>query len=313
MREIKKVGVAGSGTMGSGIAMILAQNGYDVVLGDIDPKFLEVGKRIIALNQENLMKEGLLTQDLADATLGRMSFSVDKADYKDCDLVIECIVEKLEIKKVFWKEVEAIVSPECILASNTSGLSINAMSEDVALKSRFIGMHWWNPPHIIPLIELIKGYETSEDTVETLQDLIKKIGKESVVVLKDKNGFIGNRLQFAVLREAIKIVEDGIATVEDVDKAMKFGPGFRYPSIGPFETADLGGLDTFYYITTYLNKELADTTDTQELLKSKMDSGQLGVKSGKGFYDYSDGKDKETIAKRDKNFYKQLRMLKGEK
>ena len=184
MRNIKTIGVAGSGTMGSGISQILASNGYRVVLGDIDPKYLEVCKKIIDRNQENLIKEGLLTPEAAEKTLENIKFSVDKQDYKDCDLIIECIVEKLEIKKVFWKEIEAIVSPQCILASNTSGLSINAMSEDVQDKSRFIGMYFWNPPHIIPLIELTKGHETTDDVVETLQVLVETIGKKSVVVLK---------------------------------------------------------------------------------------------------------------------------------
>lgn len=312
MRNIKTIGVAGSGTMGSGISQILASNGYRVVLGDIDPKYLEVGKKIIDRNQENLIKEGLLTPEAAEKTLENIKFSVDKQDYKDCDLIIECIVEKLEIKKVFWKEIEAIVSPQCILASNTSGLSINTMSEDVQDKSRFIGMHFWNPPHLIPLIELTKGHETTDDVVETLQVLVETIGKKSVVVLKDSNGFIGNRLQFAVLREALKIVEDGIATIEDVDTAMKYGPGFRYPAIGPFETADLGGLDTFYYISSYLFAELSDRKDVPALLKDKMEAGELGVKSLKGFYDYSDGKDKEAVARRDENFYKQLKLLKSQ-
>lgn len=310
MRTIRTIGVAGSGTMGSGIAQILASNGYQVILGDIDQKYLDVGKKIIDRNQENLIHEGLLTEEAAAKTLENIRFSLDKQDYKDCDLLIECIIEKLEVKKSFWKEIEAIVSPECILASNTSGLSINAMSEDLKDKSRFIGVHFWNPPHIIPLVELTKGHETSDEVVEALQAVVEKIGKKSVVVLKDSNGFIGNRLQFAVLREALKIVEDGIATVEDVDNAMKYGPGFRYPAIGPFETADLGGLDTFYYISSYLFAELSDRKDVPDLLKHKMEAGELGVKSLKGFYDYADGKDKETVARRDENFYKQLKLLK---
>lgn len=306
--QIKKIGVAGSGTMGSGIAQILASNGYEVILSDIDQKFLDVGKKIIDINQKNLIRQGLLTEEGAVDTLKRISFSLDKKDFKDCQLVIECIVEKLPIKIQFWKEVEEIVSKETILASNTSGLSINAMSVEVKDKGRFIGMHWWNPPHIIPLIELIKGDETRQDVVDTLKELIEKIGKQSVTVLKDVNGFIGNRIQFAVLREALKIVEDGIATVEDVDKAMRFGPGFRYPSIGPFQTADLGGLDTFTFISSYLFNELSDVKTVPKLLQDKMDAGELGVKSGKGFYDYSDGKGEQAMADRDRRFYEQMKI-----
>ena len=305
---MKKIGVAGSGTMGSGIAQILASNGYEVVLSDIEEKFLDVGRNIIDINQKNLIREGLLSEDAAKETLERIQFSLDKKDFCDCQLVIECIVEKLPIKIQFWKEVEEIVSPETILASNTSGLSINAMSVEVQDKGRFIGMHWWNPPHIIPLIELIKGDETRQEVVDALKDLIEKIGKQSVTVLKDVNGFIGNRIQFAVLREALKIVEDGIATVEDVDKAMRFGPGFRYPSIGPFQTADLGGLDTFTYISSYLFNELSDVKSVPKLLQDKMDAGELGVKSGKGFYDYRDGKGEKAMADRDRRFYEQMKI-----
>lgn len=306
--HIKKIGVAGSGTMGSGIAQILASHGYEVVLSDIEQKYLDVGRRIIDTNQKHLMAQGLLTEEGAKETLERITFSLDKKDFHDCQLIIECIIEKLPIKIDFWREVEEIVSPETILASNTSGLSINAMSVDVKDKSRFIGMHWWNPPHIIPLIELIKGDETRQDVVDELKELVESIGKESVTVLKDVNGFIGNRIQFAVFREALKIVEEGIATVEDVDKAMRFGPGFRYPSIGPFETADLGGLDTFTYISSYLFRELSDEKGVPKLLQDKMDAGELGVKSGKGFYDYSDGKGEEAMANRDRRFYEQMKI-----
>jgi 3-hydroxybutyryl-CoA dehydrogenase len=170
-------------------------------------------------------------------------------------------------------------------------------------------MHWWNPPHIIPLIELIKNDETSDEIVGVLKELVDKIGKESVVVLKDVNGFIGNRIQFAVYREALKIVEDGIATVEDVDKAMKFGPGFRYPVLGPFETSDLGGLDTFYYISSYLFNELSDVKHPTKLQQEKLDNNHLGVKTGKGWYDYSEGKGEEAMARRDRNLFKMLKNI----
>lgn len=171
-------------------------------------------------------------------------------------------------------------------------------------------MHFWNPPHIIPLVELIRGNETSDETVNLVLELIKMIGKEPVVVKKDAPGFIGNRLQFAVFREALNIVESGIADIEDVDKAMKFGPGFRYPIIGPLETADLGGLDTFYYISSYLFNDLSDAKEPNEILKELIDKKELGVKTKKGFYDYSNGRDEEVIKKRDKMFFKMLKYIK---
>lgn len=309
LQDIKKIGVAGGGTMGSGIAQIFAQHGYEVVVTDISEKSLENTKRIILLNQETLISEGLLTENQAQEALKNISFSTDRGVFKDVDLIVEAIIEKMDIKQDYWKEVEEIAKEDCIFATNTSGLSINGICSKLKNKKRFIGMHWWNPPHIIPLIELIKADETTEETVTVLKELVDKIGKESVVVLKDVNGFIGNRIQFAVYREALKIVEEGIATVEDVDKAMKFGPGFRYPVLGPFETADLGGLDTFYYISTYLFNELSDTKQPTNLQQELMDNNNLGVKTGNGWYDYSDGKGEEAMARRDKNFYKMLKHI----
>lgn len=309
LQDIKKVGVSGGGTMGSGIAQIFAQHGYEVVVTDIAEKFLENTKRIISLNQKTLINEGLLTEEDADKALKHISYTTDKNVFKDVDLIVEAIIEKMDIKQNYWLEVENIAREDCIFATNTSGLSINAICSKLNNKKRFIGMHWWNPPHIIPLIELIKADDTSDETVQVLKELVDKIGKESVVVLKDVNGFIGNRIQFSVYREALKIVEEGIATIEDVDKAMKYGPGFRYPVLGPFETADLGGLDTFYYISSYLFNELSDVKEPTKLQQEMMDNNNLGVKTGKGWYDYSEGKGDEAMARRDKNFYKMLKNI----
>lgn len=313
LEDIRKIGVAGGGTMGSGIAQIFAQNGYDVVVTDIAEKYLENTRRIILLNQKTLIGEGLLTEKEAEESLKHISYSTDKSVFLDADMIVEAIIEKMDIKQDYWKEVEAIAGKDCIFATNTSGLSINKICAKIEHKGRFIGMHWWNPPHIIPLIELVKADETTDETVQLLKQLVDKIGKESVVVLKDANGFIGNRIQFAVYREALKIVEEGIATVEDVDKAMKYGPGFRYPVLGPFETADLGGLDTFYYISSYLFNELSDEKKPTKLQQQLMDNGMLGVKSGRGWYDYSNGKGEEAMSRRDKNFFKMLKHIHRDK
>lgn len=309
LEDIKKIGIAGAGTMGSGIAQIFAQKGYEVIIIDIAEKFLENAKKIISINQSNLIEENIITKQEAEDSLKNISYTTDKKAFADSDVIIEAIIEKMDIKQDFWEEVEAIAKEDAILATNTSGLSITDICKKVKNKGRFVGMHWWNPPHIIPLIELIKGAETADETLDLLTGLVQKIGKQSVIVQKDVNGFIGNRIQFAVFREALKIVEDGIATVEDVDKAMKYGPGFRYPVLGPFETADLGGLDTFYYISSYLFNELSDAKEPTPILQELMDNKTLGVKSGKGFYDYSNGKDKEAMRRRDKNFFKMLKHI----
>lgn len=310
LEEIKKIGIAGAGTMGSGIAQIFARKGYKVVITDISEEFLNKSKKLIDIFNSSLIEEGIMSKDEIHTVISNIGYSTDKNVFSDCDLIIEAIIEKMDIKQVFWKEVEEIARRDAYLATNTSGLSINKISELVQFKERFIGMHFWNPPHIIPLVELIKGDKTSDSTVDALRGLLTTIEKEPVVVQKDAPGFIGNRLQFAAFREAMHIVEKGIASAEDVDKAMKFGPGFRYPVIGPLQTADLGGLDTFYYISSYLFNELSDIKEPPEVLKNKMENGKLGVKSKEGFYDYSNGKDEEAIRRRDKMFFKMLKYIK---
>jgi len=310
LEDIKKIGIAGAGTMGSGIAQIFARKGYEVVVTDLKEEILKGSKNLVSIFNSSLIEEGLMEEGEVENIVNNIEYSLDKKVFSDCDLIIEAIIEKMDIKQDFWKEVEEIAKTDAIFATNTSGLSINGISEKIQNKTRFIGMHFWNPPHIIPLVELIRGKETSDHTVNLLLELVKKIDKEPVVVKKDAPGFIGNRLQFAVFREALNIVESGIADIEDVDKAMKYGPGFRYPIIGPLETADLGGLDTFYYISSYLFRDLSDTKEPQEILKELMDKKELGVKSKKGFYDYLNGRDEEVIKRRDKMFFKMLKYMK---
>ncbi len=309
LEEIKKIGVAGAGTMGSGIALIFALKGYEVAVTDVSQEYLDNAGRIIQINNSSLIEEKIITEQEAKAAIERISFTIDKKAFCDADVIIEAIIEKMGIKQDFWEEIESMVREDAILATNTSGLSITEICRKVKQKGRFAGMHWWNPPHIIPLIELIKGDETADETIKVLAELVDRIGKKSVVVLKDVNGFIGNRIQFAVFREALKIVEDGIATAQDVDKAMKYGPGFRYPVLGPFETADLGGLDTFYYISSYLFNELSSAKEPTLLLQGLMENKNLGVKTGKGFYDYSGRKGEEAMKRRDRNFFKMLKHI----
>ncbi len=310
MKEIKKIIVAGAGLMGTSMAQIFAQYGFDVVIYDIVEPALEKSKELIRINQEEQVKMGEITEEESEKLQVRLNHSVDKKVFADCDMVVESVIEKLEIKQSFWAEVSRLVPEEAVLATNTSGLSITAIAKDIHKPERFCGMHWFNPAHLIPLIEVIKGDMSSEETCATVYDIALKIGKEPINVKKDVLGFIGNRVQLAILREALHIVESGIGDFEDVDRAMKYALGFRYAWFGPFEVCDFGGLDTFYHIQSYLNADLCDVKEPQPTLKTLYDKGAYGVKAKKGFYDYSNGKDEEAIRKRDELYMKVSKLLK---
>ena len=311
--DIRKVGIAGAGIMGSSIAQIFAQRGYDVILYDIDAAVLDRSRNLIKINQKALVEANELTAEESASLQSFIAHTLDISAFKDVDLVIEAIVENLDAKHALWSKISELVSEKAILTSNTSGLSISKIAQAVKLPARFCGMHWINPPHIIPLVEVICGDETGKETADTVLSIASSLGKKPILVKKDAPGFALNRIQFAVLREAMHIVESGIADMEDVDKVLKYGLGMRYACLGPFEVSDLGGLDTFYQISSYLFKDLSSETEVPHMLKSLVEQGFCGVKSGRGFYDYSNGRDEEVISKRDADFIKIANCLYSEK
>lgn len=308
MREIKTIVIAGAGTMGASMAETFAKFGYNVVLYDIFESALEKARRLISLNQETEVKEEIITPEHSAQLLARIGYSGDVKEFKRADFVVEAILENLDIKHKFWKEVSELVDEEVVLCSNTSGLSITKIAEVIKNPERFCGMHWINPPHIIPLIEVIKGEKTSEENAEVVKELALKVNKKPVVV-RDAPGFVLNRIQFAIMRECLHIVEQGIASAESVDDVMKYGLGLRYACLGPFQVADLGGLDIFYNISSYLFEDLCDKKEVFGLLKECFENQSLGVKNSKGFYDYSNGKDEELIRYRDTMFTKISKTL----
>lgn len=308
MKEIRKVAIAGAGTMGASMAETFAKFGYEVVLYDIFDTALEKAKALIDLNQRTEQEEGRATAQESADIMDRIRFTLDKEDFREVDFVVEAVLEKLDVKHGFWAEISEIVREDAILVSNTSGLSITRIAEAVKDPERFGGMHWINPPHLIPLIEVIKGEKTSEETAKTVYDLCLKIDKKPVMV-KDAPGFALNRIQLAILRECLYIAEQGIASPEDIDKVMKYALGVRYACLGPMEVCDHGGLDIFYNIASYLFEDLCDAKKPFGLLKEAVENGNYGVKNGKGFYDYSDGKDKEAIMYRDRMYTKVSKCL----
>lgn len=307
-KSIRTIAIAGAGTMGSSMAETFAKHGYEVILYDVSSEAIRKAINIIRLNQLTEVGEKIISQEESEGLQKRIQYTTDLEAIKNVDFLIEAIVEKIDAKLIFWREASQIVNGTAILASNTSGLSITEIAEAVNNPGRFAGMHWINPPHIIPLIEVIKGEETDEETVKKIYEMCELVGKKPVMV-KDAPGFVLNRIQLAVLRECLNIVERGIASPEDVDKVMKYALGIRYACLGPFEVVDHGGIDIFHHIANYLFEDLSSEKESFYLLKEYFEKGRLGVKTQNGFYDYSKGKDEEAIIYRDQLYTKIVRCL----
>ena len=284
--EIKKIGVIGAGAMGNGIAQIAALIGCEVVLRDIKDEFVERGMKNIEKFLTKSVEKGKLEAAEKDAVLGRIKGTTDMSQIKDADFVIEVVIEDLELKKSVFKELDDLCRPEVILASNTSSMSITEIAAATKRPDRVCGMHFFNPVPLMRLVEVIRGYSTSDETIKITTDLAKKMGKTTVEIKKDSPGFIVNRIMMPHILEAIKIVEEGIASIEDVDIAVK--NGLNYP-MGPFELMDLTGIDIAYFVVEYFYKELNKESKwvSPNLLKTMIRAGKFGRKTGAGWYDYS--------------------------
>ena len=307
---IKKVGIIGAGLMGHSIAQAFAINGYKVNIFDDDTKVLKSVPDRIRRN----LQVFLTLQKLSKSDIDKCISHIDLCDdlnsvCENVDFLIEAIKENLKAKVSLFKELEQRIDLNVIISSNTSAISITKLSDGLSHKQRFLGTHFWNPPHIIPCVEVIRGEYTADSVFETTCELMKRIGKEPVKVLKDVPGFLGNRLQHAMWREAISLVEKKIASPEDIDKVVKYGFGLRLPFIGPLETADLAGLDLDYDIHKYLFPYLENALEPSPILKGFVDQGILGVKTGKGFYEWSDEKIDRIIKRRDSILLKLIDQL----
>lgn len=307
--SIQNIVVAGAGIMGRAIALIFARHGYAVSLYGHRAATVEKAKSFITQTLDGEIQQGDCTAAQAEEALKRIAFTSDKACFAGCHFLMENITEDLAAKHDFYREITRLVPQSALIATNTSGLSINAIAEAVHARERFMGMHWYNPAHLVPLVEITRCDETSEEAARAAYALAEAIGKKPVIVRRDIPGFIGNRMQFAVLREALDLVDQGVASAEDIDRVMKYGLGFRYAVLGPLEVADLGGLDTFYHITEQLNPVLCDAKEPSPTLQQLYKDGAYGVKSGRGFYDYGGGKGEAAIARRDALFAKLHRLL----
>lgn len=307
LNDISCVVVAGAGTMGVTMARIFAQNGYQVALWNHRAPSLERAKTRIQADLARLRSEGSVTEQPYDI-LERISYTTEYEAFRTASFVVENIVEDLETKRDFFRTVCRYVPEDIVLTSNTSGLRVTEVAQAVTNPERFCGMHWWNPPDLLPLVEITKGEKTGQEAAELVHALALSLGKKPVIVRKDILGIIGNRLQYAVLREALHIMEMGAAGPAEIDAAMKYGPGFRYPTIGPFETVDLGGLDLFRTVSNYLFAELS-TAQHSETLNRLADAGHCGVRTGEGFYPYAEGEGEAKLLWRNEKFKQQKNLI----
>jgi len=277
--EIKNILIAGGGMMGKNIAFVFSSNpAYNITVYDLYETDVHGGIRSNCASLK--LAEGEL-----DERLSRISFTTDLDSelIKSADFVIEAVFEDMDVKRQTFAKLEERCRPDTIFCTNTSVMSPTEISRDLKHRERFVGTHFWNPGHLIPLVEVVKSDATSDETAQTVMEVLAGVGKEPVLCKKDVPGFIANRMQHALWREAISIVENGIADAETVDKAVRYSFGLRLPQLGPIENADMVGLDLTYNIHDYILRDLEDSHKPSQLLQQLRDEGKLGFKSGEGF------------------------------
>ena len=283
--EIKKIGILGAGAMGGGIAHVAAQAGYDVILSDVDLAYVDRAvARMDSFLAKNVQK-GKMSPEEKDAFLGRITRTTGVDAFADADFVVEAIIENLDMKKDAFARLDAVCKPQARLVTNTSSMSITQIAAATKRPAQVAGMHFFNPPPLMRLVEVIRGYYTSDETVRVVSETAVKMGKTPVEVKKDSPGFIVNRILMAQFIEAIRLLEEGVASIEDIDAAVKLG--LNYP-MGPFELQDYAGVDIGYHVANYFCEEFQDMRWNPPLaLKALIRAGRLGKKTGAGWYDHS--------------------------
>ncbi len=288
-RGKERIAVVGAGMMGQACSQAFAMAGYEVRLQSLDDELFRGVLDRIRHDLVFLAERGLGSLDEVDATVARIATTTSLAEALDgADFVLECIFENLEAKRALFRQLEMLVGPEVILATNTSVIRITEIAETCSLPGRVVGAHWWTPAYLMPIVEIIPGESTTEETVGRTTRLVAKAGKLPVYVKKDAPGFVGNRLLHALYREAMYIVEQGIADPETVDLVLKYGPGMRFQVMAPFEHMDMVGLDLGVAVEGYLWPHLADSHEVYPMLTERVARGELGFKTGGvGFHTWS--------------------------
>ncbi|MTV82754.1 3-hydroxyacyl-CoA dehydrogenase family protein [Secundilactobacillus folii] len=307
IKKIKTITNIGAGTMGHAIALLFALKGYSVNVLDTSTKALNEGFKNIKKDLEIFNSANILTEPDVEI-INRLHFTTNYEDaLSSVDYVIESVSENMAVKKSVWKKVENYVTDDTILATNTSGLSPTEIQSILSKPERFVVAHFWNPAQLMPLVEIVPGAKTSQKTVNITVELMNHIGKHAVPLKKESLGFVGNRIQMAVLREAFNIIRQGIASPQSVDDIVRYSLGRRWNLVGPVASADLGGLDIFKNISSYIYADLSAETGTDPSLEKLVAENSLGLKTGKGFFDWSAKNGKKIIRQRDKELMSLLK------
>lgn len=288
MNSIRNILICGAGMMGKNIAFVMSSNpAYQIALYDIHPTDVTAGIRI---NTKQLVDKEVLSQTELEERLSRISFTddIDSSLVSSADFVIEAVFEDMNIKQDTFAKLEARCRKDTIFCTNSSVMSPSQISEKLEHRERFAGTHFWNPGHLIPLVEVVKSDATSDEVARTIMDVLRSAGKKPVLCKKDVPGFIANRMQHALWREAISIVENGIADAATVDEAVRYSFGLRLPQLGPMENADMVGTGLTYNIHDYILKHLEDSHEPSRLLKELKDTGKTGFQSGEGFQKWTE-------------------------
>ncbi|SIQ03082.1 3-hydroxybutyryl-CoA dehydrogenase [Peribacillus simplex] len=310
---IKKIAIIGSGVMGSGIAQSFAVSGYFVTINDIKEELLHHAQNRISENLSLLIEEGALTDQEKQDALANITYSADLEEaVRDADFIIEAIPEVIELKLNLYQQMEEMIKTDAIVASNTSTFPISQLMEKASFADRMVITHFFNPGHLVPLVEIVQHDETKPEIVKATMDLMRKIGKSPILLKKEIAGFIANRLQTALMREAFYLLKEGVADAKDIDTAITAGPGFRWAFTGPIEIADFGGLDTWQRVFDNVAPVLDQGKEAPDLIRDLVAKGKLGTKSGEGIFTYEGSAVSQKINERDRNFIK-LGKLKMEK
>ncbi|MFX1255947.1 MAG: 3-hydroxyacyl-CoA dehydrogenase family protein [Promethearchaeota archaeon] len=313
VNEIQKIGIVGAGVMGPGIAEVFAIFGasfdFEIIIYDISQNALKEAESRIQSDMKRVESTGLYSAEDLKIARKRINLETEIDAIADSQLVIEVIPEKLDLKRALFKELDKLTSPSTILATNSSGLSITDIADVTTRPKLCIGTHFMNPPLLMPLVEVVKGQQTADETVQTLMTLLTSVNKRPVLVKKDIPGYVHNRLQAALFREAMYLLEEEVMEIPDLETTVRYGLGLRLPIIKVFESVDLMGLDTIQNVLAYLYPNLNRSTDPPAVIKKMINEGKLGVKSGMGFHDYSQKDMQESLNEKQAAMFQLLMLM----